>query len=124
MPYSCTWEDRGVYIKFTGIVTLQEVSDSDDAMYDDPRFAGIDYFIWDAGDVTSLALSDTQVDITAVRDLRASLKKDRLKCAFIAKEQRLVKQLEQYLAKVQALKICWQMALFNDISRARQWLLE
>ncbi|WDE00805.1 hypothetical protein [Thalassomonas actiniarum] len=122
MPYTCTWESRGVHIKFTGVVTLQEVCDSDDAMYEDPRFAQIDYFIWDAGEVTSLALSDTQVDITAVRDMRVSLKKDSLKCAFIAKEQRLVKQLEQYLAKSQGLKICWQMALFNDITRARQWL--
>ncbi|WP_281556871.1 hypothetical protein [Thalassomonas sp. RHCl1] len=124
MPYTCTWETRGVYIKFSGVVTLNEVCDSDDAMYEDPRFAEIDYFIWDAGDIISLALSDTQVDITAVRDLRASLQKDSLKCAFIAKEPRLVKQLEQYLEKSRALKICWQMALFNDISRARQWLLE
>ncbi|WDE03631.1 hypothetical protein SG34_019905 [Thalassomonas viridans] len=124
MPYFCTWEAKGVYLRFSGVVTLAEVTESDDAMYEDPRFADIDYFIWDASKVTSLSLSDTQVDITAVRDMRVSLKKDRLKCAFIATEQRLIKQLEQYLEKTKALKICWQMALFQDIDRARQWLSE
>jgi len=122
MPYSCTWESKGVYIHFSGIVTLAQVSGSDDAMYEDPRFADIDYFIWDASDVVSLALSDTQVDITAVRDMGVSLKKDKLKCAFIAKDHRLSRQLEQYLAKSRALKIPWQMALFSELGQARLWL--
>ena len=124
MPFSCNWENKGIYLHFSGVVTLQEVSDSDDAMYEHPRFATIDYFIWDASDVVSLALSDTQVDITAVRDMGISLKKDSLKCAYIATNQRIIQQLEQYLAKSRALKIPWQMALFRDIKRARSWLSE
>ena len=122
MPYSCTWEANGVYIRFCGIVTLEEVSDADDVMYNDPRFAAIDYFIWDACAVTSLALSDTQVDITAVKDMGISLKKDHLKCAFIATNHRIITQIEQYLEKSEGLKIPWRLAIFQDITQAREWL--
>ena len=124
MPFSCHWEPKGVYLKFSGIVSEQEIFDSDDAMYDDPRFADIDYFIWDACDVTSLVMSSVQVDITAVRDMAISLKKDRLKCAFVATEQMIINQLQHYLEKSLLLRSQWQLALFENVEQARKWLTE
>lgn len=121
MPHQITWEKQGVFWRVHGDVSAQEILDAGDDMYHDPLFNSLRYFIWDATNVQTLCISNIEIDIQAVKDIGQSIHKEALKCAFIATDNVIRKQIEQYINRSKSLHSTWEFGLFECIEEVREW---
>jgi len=122
MPYKTTWEQHGIYWQFSDIVTELDIIDANKEMYKDARFSSIHYFIWDATNTKSIDLSNVQVDLEAVKAQGESIRKNELKCAFIATDETIKELINQYITTSNELNSTWEFMLFNDIEGVRKWV--
>lgn len=123
MPYEITWEAKGVYIKFRGIVSSYEDDEANNQLYRDPRFEDSDYFIWDMTDVIRFEMADDEIDFPAITDKVATSYKPKLKGALIATDKAVQRIIELYIYKSVEMESSWELKLFNHISDARRWIL-
>lgn len=68
MPYEIKWEERGVYSRFYGVVSGDELRTHAVAVSSDSRAADIDYAITDFTDLECHTISRTEVLYTAATD--------------------------------------------------------
>lgn len=127
MSYKTTWENEGIFFKFTGDIGLEEINEANNEAYPDDRFKDIKYFIWDMTDVKNLELNEIKTEIddivhSAITDKVASLSKPSLKGALIGKDKDVRKTIEYYIAASSILKSSWKLKLFINAESARKWI--
>ncbi len=122
MSYQITWEKQGVFWKVDGEVTAQEILDVGDEIYHDARFDSIRYYICDATDAQAFCISNIEIEIEAVKGTGQSIHKEVFKCAFIATDKIIRKQVEQYIYRSKSLLSTWEFELFECIEEAREWV--
>ncbi len=86
MPHKTIWEDHGICMTFSGIVTTQELLDSNGEVYRDPRFSDLKYFIWDATNVKKLDFGKRGADIAANTDKVSTSWKPHMRLALVAND--------------------------------------
>lgn len=73
MAYQIRWENIGVYCKFTGIVSSNDLMDCNSTIYASPRFDTLRYQIFDMLNATDIAFTIEDVELAAACDYAASL---------------------------------------------------
>ena len=122
MSYFINWEGKGVYCKFSEIVSGKELTLCNMAIYGDPRFDDIRYQIFDMTDVTGLEIDVKDVRIVASCDCAAAITNPRVKCALVSTDI-----IAHALSKVYQSEINetpWEGRSFINIKSARDWLIE
>lgn len=123
MAFELMWENKGIYRKFTGIVTAKEFLGAQDQVYNDPRFDSIKYVIND--------LKEAQLDTTFNEDMASlalaksyggSLSNSKIKFAFVIQDPKLI-EIFQFIKK-QKLAAKLQIQIFELVEDARDWVNE
>jgi hypothetical protein len=120
VAYKITWEEHGVYCKFSGTVSGGELKQCNNDIYGDERFDKIKYQIFDMLDVTELAIKTIDVHIAAACDSAAAITNPNIKCALVATDEKAHALSEVYQRGI--LTSPWKGRSFTTIMEAYAWL--
>jgi hypothetical protein len=122
MSYIINWEEKGVYCKFSKIVSGKELTNCNMAIYGDPRFDNIRYQIFDMVDVTEFKIDVIDVRIVASCDHAAAKTNPRVKCALVATDKIALALSRVYQDEIS--ESPWEGRSFTNIKNAREWLIQ
>jgi hypothetical protein len=120
MPYEAIWEDKGIYWKFSGVLTGDDLRQSNMDIYGDPGFDKLRYQIVDMLDVDSFDVeADAMEEVTAM-DAAASQTNPSLIVAVVSTHQQAKWLVELYESTTGSAP--WETELFETVAVARAWI--
>ena len=120
MAHEKIWESDGLYRVFSGIVSGEEILESNFEMHEDPNFAHIKYILNDFSGATGHSIDITHTEIYAATDDIISETKGALKIAIVVIEdehRELANSYRSYLKN--RYYIC---EIFQTLADARKWV--
>lgn len=122
MPIQLKWADKGVEYCCSGKITRDEVSQADEAVFNDKRFIDVNYLFINALKVDCVEMSQLEIEIDVANDFQHSFKNENIKLAFILNNTALREMAEYYVALFKKRHIDWQVAIFTTMEEAHHWL--
>jgi hypothetical protein len=120
MPYQSIWEERGIHWKYTGLLTGDEILQSNMDIYGDPRFDRLRYQIVDMLGVETFDVSTESMEEVALMDVGASTTNPRVVVAVVATDAQGKRLNELY--ETVAGGASWETELFLSLEEARAWI--
>jgi hypothetical protein len=120
MTYKTMWEENGVYWKYSGKVSGDEIVEASTSLYGDPRFSTMKYKFVDFYDVERIEIDDDQLALIAYQHLATERANPYLKNAILAKSNanlRLAYEFASYFDKSS-----WSVKVFTDPDEANNWV--
>ena len=118
MAYEIIWEDNGVYWKYSGAVTGDEIVEASTSIYGDPRFISLTYKFVDFLDAQSVDITKEQLALIAYQHLAAERANPYIKNVILVKTgQRLAKDFAAFFDKSS-----WEVRIFTDLDKASEWV--
>lgn len=123
MPVQTCWGDKGLYVKFSGVITEEDITCAFDELYsDDKRFLSSSFIVWDSLGASGFKPLPIRTDIEAVKGMGKSIKKAQLQCAFVASNIEIIKQIKRYIKMSIKLNSSWQFCIFSSLKNAEKWI--
>ncbi|MBL8490686.1 MAG: hypothetical protein JNM82_07905 [Rhodocyclaceae bacterium] len=120
MPYLITWEASGVYTKYWGQATGEDVTSAGAAKRNDPRISSCRYTISDFLEVEALTLTRFTTLMTAAQDHNAPRVERSLKIALVVDKPELAELARTY-ADSPLIRNTFRVGLFPTLAEARAW---
>lgn len=120
MAYQNTWEERGVYRKYTGLLTGKLIRESVDEVEGDGRFDSIRYVINDYLAVTGMDVTDFELQAIAAIDSAASAHNKKIIIAQVSTRQDIISLVTGYDDNLQ--DNTYQTKIFSTLADARKWI--
>jgi len=118
MAHILEWETKGVYWKYSGIVSGKEIVESSTAIYGDPRFDTLKYKLVDFLDVETIKMDNDEVALIAHQHRAAEKSNPRIKNAIVIKSNSdLTDRFVAFFSKSS-----WQVQVFQNLDEANTWL--
>ncbi len=121
MPYETIWEERGVYQRFSGIVTPRDREEANHEVMGDERFDALTYWIVDSLNMERYTLDSSEAVVAAAHDIGAARYNDQLLMVFVATNPEHRENIHRYIQVLES-GANWQARLFDDLDSARQWV--
>jgi hypothetical protein len=119
VPYTLSWEERGVYRRYFGDVTIAQRRESFDRICADPRFDDLRYTITDYLDVASYEISESATEEIAALHIAPTRTNPRIAIAAVAVDPRIVGAIEHFIS----LRFIPQpYRIFPTPGAAREWI--
>ncbi len=120
MPYQIIWSERGVEWIYSGVLTGEEIIQSNEAIYGDPRFDDLRYQIVDFTNVVKFEVSEQDMKRMAYYDRVAVRSNPRIRLAVIAPEAvgRSIAETYNQHNKESG----WEQRIFETRAEAEAWL--
>jgi len=120
MPHTNIWESEGLYRKFTGEISGEEILDSNFELHIDPGFQEIKYIINDFSEVTGHTIENTHTKVYASTDDIVSQTKGELKIALVVTDTALISLAKTY--REHMMDKVFECEIFQTIEDARKWV--
>ena len=120
MPYTYTWEPSGLYRKFVGEVSGDEILQSNFELHSHPQFESINYIINDFTEMTGFFITTDHTRIYAKTDEIISNTKGRLKISLVATHNEHIALAENYRKEMKNNR--FECEIFNTVENAREWV--
>lgn len=118
MAYELIWEDNGVYWKYTGKVTGQELIEASTSIYGDERFVDLKYKFVDFYDAESIEISKDELALIAYQHLAAERANPYLKNVILVKsDDALAHEFAAFFTRSS-----WEVKVFTDPDEANKWV--
>ena len=118
MAYELSWEDNGVYWKYSGKVDGSEIIDASTSIYGDPRFISLKYKFVDFSEVESVDIDKEQLALIAYQHLAAERANPYIKNAILIKTgHKLAKQFAAFFSNSS-----WEVRIFTSLDEANAWV--
>jgi hypothetical protein len=120
MPYEIIWTDKGVVWEYSGLLNGADIIESNDRIYGDSRFDGLEYEIADLSRVTDFEVTDFEMRKMAHLDQAAARTNPRIRLAVVAPEgpaREIADAYQRYSSNAQ-----WENAIFDTRAEAESWL--
>ena len=121
MAYELVWEDNGVYWKYSGNVTGNEIIDASTSIYGDARFITLKYKFVDFFDVENFEMDQSQLALIAYQHLAAERANPYLKNAILIKPDHKMTQMAHEFAAFFG-KSSWEVKVFTNPEEANKWV--
>jgi hypothetical protein len=121
MPYQTTWHTNGILWTYSGVLTGDELLNSNFEIFGDERFDDIRYQIVDLRQVQEIKVNEKHMRKIAHLDIAAARSNPRVKVAILTNKPG-GKLLSDTYDKYSAGKSPWETKLFSNIEDARNWL--
>jgi hypothetical protein len=118
MAYEIVWEDKGVYWKYRGRVTGNEIVEASTSIYGDPRFITLKYKFVDFLDADSVDIDRNQLALIAYQHLAAERANPYIKNVILinAGNQAVADEFASFFDKSS-----WEVKVFTDMDEANRW---
>lgn len=120
MPYKIQWEEKGVYVKSSGIVSAKDNLQLNGELYGNKNFDTIEYQISDLLDADLSIFNEKDISVISQLDFSASVWNKNLKVVHITKNTELIRLIKKYEQKME--KSGWQFMIFDTVDEARKWI--
>lgn len=120
MSHKNAWESEGLYRKFTGVITGEEVLESNLELQKNPGFKDIKYIINDFTEVTGHSIEVSHTKVYASTDDIVSNTKGKLKIALVVTEASLMSLAKNY--REHMIDKVFECEIFQSIEDARKWV--
>ncbi len=121
MPYTLSWERRGVVRRYMGDVTAAERRRSFDEICADPRFDSLRYAITDYLGVTSYEITDENTREIAAMHVGPMFSNPRIRIAAVVTDPAIVAAIEHFIALGFT---STPYRIFATEDAARRWVIE
>ena len=116
--YKLEWEHEGVYWKYYGKVSGEEVIVASTAIYGDPRFDSLRYKLVDFLDVENFKMAKDEVALIAYQHRAAEISNPNVKNAIVIRsDNELANQFAAFFSDSS-----WEVQVFHDLDEANDWL--
>ncbi len=122
MACELIWETGGVYCRFSGTASDQDLEQLNRDISSDPRFESIGYEIADFTDVAELRFSTEIVRWIAARDIESSMRLPSIRVAIVGDQKMLMGLSNMYRAYFDLKGGKWEQGHFKTLTEARAWL--
>lgn len=119
MPCEITWEDKGVYKRYTGVVSYPEYRRTQEQVLADPRTDSLRYIINDASALEGFVGTTDDAEESAAFNYGTSLSNPTLRIAFVTSDFRLIA-----MVKVASVLSSYPLKCFATLEAARAWAME
>lgn len=120
MPFSSEWKDNGRYVKMTGDISLDDIMQADNQLYEDERFETAKFVVWDLTDASRINIFDSAIDLVAAKDVNVSFEKGSLHQIFVCPDEKMSSQIEKYAQYLTKYSEQWQCSLTDSVEDARR----
>jgi hypothetical protein len=120
MAHELVWESNGVYWKYSGNVTGNEIIDASTSIYGDARFITLKYKFVDFFDVKNFEMDQSQLALIAYQHLAAERANPYLKNAILIKPDHKMTQMAHEFAAFFG-KSSWEVKVFTNLEEANKW---
>lgn len=119
MSHKLTWESEGVYWKYTGIVSGEEIIEATTGIYGDTRFDELRYKLVDFIDIESLDVTEQEVALLAFQHKSAATYKANIKNALVIRPE--LSELANKFVEFSN-DSSWPIKVFDNMAEANKWL--
>ncbi len=123
MPFRTIWEKEGIKWEFYDYVTSAEIWEANEVFFKDPRSKTAKYQLVHTLETTGVEWKPIDIVEVSVNDVAASRYIQRLKMAYIAKDDMIRKKIEKYVEISRNLNSNWHFRGFESEEEARLWLV-
>ena len=120
MPHTNTWEAEGLYRKFTGTISGEEILESNFELHQHPNFQAISYVINDFTAVTGHSIETAHTKVYASTDEIIANTKGQLKIAIVVTQEPLIALANHYREEMIGNR--FECDIFQTIEDAREWI--
>lgn len=119
MPHTIIWENKGLYRKFTGIISGEEILESNFELHAHSDFENIKYVINDFIDITEHAIESSHTRAYATSDDVISDRVGKVKIALVVIQDDQIALAENYRELMKD-KV-FDCEIFQTVDEARSW---
>lgn len=119
MPYSITWEEKGVYCKYWGEVDADMVIDAKNKVAEDARFDDMRYLLADYLGVTHQKVTHADIDEILFLDVAQTYSNPYYYNVAVASDERILELLEYWKTSHLHPE---RVAYFTSLELARNWI--
>lgn len=120
MSHTNTWETEGLYRKFTGYVSGEEILKSNFELHAHPDFNKLKYIINDFTEMSDHSIEIAHAKVYATTDDVVSVTKGALKIALLITQADLLILANNY--RVHLKNETFECEIFKTIEEARAWI--
>ncbi len=123
MPFRTIWEKEGIKWEFYDFVSALEIGKANKVFFDDPRSKNSKYQLIDTLETTGVEWDPLNIVEISVNDVAASRTLERLKLAYIVKDNKIREKIEKYVEVSRSLNTNWHFRGFENEEDARLWII-
>ena len=120
MSYTNSWESEGLYRKFFGEISGDEILESNFELHANPNFKTIKYIINDFLEVTAYSIESSYTKAYASSDAVISNSKGKLNIALVVDQDELIALANGYREQMKGQ--LFECEIFPCIEEARKWV--
>lgn len=120
MTFNIKWYKKGVYLKFRGIVTAQDLIDANNYVISNSEFESIDYQIFDFGDIDEFRVTSHDINIIGTMDKSQSDFNKEMKVAVVTNDN-YVKEITAEYDQIM-IGSNWVTRIFKSYELAKKWV--
>lgn len=121
MTFNIKWYKNGVYLKFRGIVTAQDLIDANNYVISNAEFESIDYQIFDFEDIDEFRIKSHDINIVGTMDKSQSDFNKEMKVAVVTNDNYVKEITTEYDQIMTGSK--WVTRIFQSYELAKKWVL-
>lgn len=122
MSYKLVWEDKGLLIKFSEIVSSMDLIKSNSDFIGDARIETVDYIISDFTDIKGINLNESDVEVTKNFAVRTNPLNPMAKLAIVSSRKELINLVDAFILKSKSEISHANYKHFMQIKEAREWV--
>ena len=119
MPCEITWEEHGVYKRFSGMVSYAEYRRSQERVLADARTDSLRYIINDASAMEGFLGTTDDAEESAAFNYATSLSNPAMRIAYVTSDLRLIAMI-----KVASVMSSYPLKCFATLEAAHAWAME
>lgn len=120
MTFNINWDKNGVYVKFRGNVTAQDLIDANNYVISSANFETIKYQIFDFLHIDEFTITSYDMSIIGVMDKAQSDFKKEMKVAVLTQDDYVIQITSEYEQLMTGTE--WKTKIFPTIEEARKWV--
>jgi len=120
MTFNITWDKKGAYIKFRGVVNAQDLIDANNYLISNVNFDGINYQIFDFLNIDDFKITSFDISIIGVMDKSQTEFKKEMRVAIVTQNDYVREITREYKELMK--ESTWVTKVFDDIEIAKQWV--
>jgi hypothetical protein len=124
MPYRLIWEADGVEIRYSGVVSDDDILQANLGIVKNPEFESIKFEIGNYSNVTKFSVSSDIVRWVAEYDRRASKRNPSVRVALVGESLELRGLVNMYLIHRDSDGGTWDQRQFATLEKARAWVAD
>jgi len=120
MTFNINWDKEGVYVKFRGDVTAQDLIDANNYVISNANFDSINYQVFDFLHIDKFSITSYDISIIGTMDKSQSEFKKDMRVAIITEDDyvaEITREYDQFMAGTK-----WATKTFAKLEEARSWV--